>query len=192
MNLPNKLTLARIALVPVIVLLYLWIPADFCVLDRVSGFDLRNLLVLILFAAASITDYYDGMLARKNHWITSFGKFADPIADKLLVNTLLILMVWSHTANVVAVLLMTGRDLLVDGLRFVAASRGEVVSAGWWGKCKTVLQMLAVISLLLCNWPLVHIGFPLDQVLLWLACAASLYSGWIYFLKLRHYIFESM
>lgn len=186
MNLPNRLTLLRIVLVPVAALVYLLVPADAGIMVASWGFGIRNLLVLIIFAAASITDFLDGYIARSRHLITTFGKFADPIADKLLVNTLLILMVYSHDASVAAVLLMTGRDLIVDGLRLSAAGKGRVVSAGIWGKTKTVLQMAAIIMILLTGHGL------LGQILLWLACAASLYSGWIYFEKLKRYVLESM
>ena len=192
MNLPNKLTILRILLVPVIVALYMLIPADTGVVDQVSGLGARNIIVLILFAVASLTDMLDGKIARKHNLITSFGKFLDPIADKMLVNTVLILMVYYHEANVVAVLLMIGRDLIVDGLRLSAATSGKVVAAGIWGKAKTVLQMAAIIILLLKNWPFVYIGFPAGSICLWLATAASLYSGWIYFVKLKKYVLETM
>lgn len=139
MNLPNKLTMLRILLVPVAAACFLLIPGDVGVMNPASGFGIRNLIVLILFVLASITDYLDGQMARSRHLITSFGKFADPIADKLLVDTLLILLVYDHQASVAAVLLMIARDLIVDGLRMAAAKSGEVVSAGWAGKVKTVL-----------------------------------------------------
>ena len=192
MNLPNKLTILRILLVPVIVALYMLIPADAGVVDQASGLGTRNIVVLILFAVASLTDMLDGKIARKHNLITSFGKFLDPIADKMLVNTVLILMVYYHEADVVAVLLMIGRDLIVDGLRLSAATSGKVVAAGIWGKAKTVLQMAAIIILLLKNWPFVYIGIPAGTICLWLATAASLYSGWIYFVKLKKYVLETM
>lgn len=192
MNLPNRLTLLRILLVPVAAALYLLIPADYGIVNEYCHLGLRNLSVLAVFAVASITDYFDGAIARSRNLITSFGKFADPIADKLLVNTLLILLVYTHSANVVAVLLMSARDLIVDGLRMSAASSGEVVSAGIWGKAKTFLQMAAIILLLLNNWPFAYIGLPVDQILLWAACICSLYSGWIYFRQLRKYVLETM
>jgi CDP-diacylglycerol--glycerol-3-phosphate 3-phosphatidyltransferase len=192
MNLPNRLTLLRIILVPVIWILYLAIPSNWAVLDQTTGLGMRDILVLLVFAAASITDFLDGYIARKNHLITSFGKFLDPIADKMLVNSVLILMVYLHQANVVAVLLMISRDLIVDGLRFTAASQGKVVSAGWWGKVKTVLQMIAIPLLMLQNWPFAYIHIPLAQIMLWLATAASLYSGWLYFWKLKKYVLETM
>ncbi|MDX8416935.1 MAG: CDP-diacylglycerol--glycerol-3-phosphate 3-phosphatidyltransferase [Absicoccus sp.] len=192
MNLPNKLTMARIIMVPIVVIVYLCIPTTIGVVDRRSGLALRDILTFLIFAVASITDLLDGRIARKNHLITSFGKFADPIADKLLVNTLLIMMAATGQANLIAVLLMTARDLIVDGLRMVAAQHGRVVSAGIYGKCKTVLQMIALCVLLLRNWPFALIGIPMGSILLWLATLMSLYSGYIYFVKLKKYVLESM
>lgn len=192
MNLPNKLTMLRIVMVPVVVLIYLLIPQDFCIVSQTNGLTLRDIFAFLVFAAASFTDMLDGQIARKQHLITSFGKFADPIADKMLVNTLLILLVYTHQANVVAVLLMIARDLVVDGLRMLASQHGKVVSAGFFGKLKTVLQMFAIVFLLLKNWPFVYIGLPVDQILLWGATIASLWSGFVYFVQLKDYVLESM
>lgn len=192
MNLPNKLTVLRMIMVPIVVVCYLCIPSDWLVLDPATGLSGRNIVVFILFALASLTDMLDGKIARSRNLITSFGKFLDPIADKMLVNTILILLVSTHEANVVAVLLMTARDLVVDGLRFAAASEGSVVSAGFYGKLKTVLQMIAILLLLLCNWPFSYIHIPMADIMLWAATAASLYSGWIYFQKLKKYVLKSM
>lgn len=192
MNLPNKLTMLRIVMVPVVVLIYLLIPQDFCVVSQTNGLALRDILAFLVFADASFTDMLDGQIARKQHLITSFGKFADPIADKMLVNTLLILLVYTHQANVVAVLLMIARDLVVDGLRMLASQHGKVVSAGFFGKLKTVLQMFAIVFLLLKNWPFVYVGLPVDQILLWAATLASLWSGFVYFVQLKDYVLESM
>lgn len=192
MNLPNKLTMLRIVMVPVVVLIYLLIPQDFCIVSQTNRLALRDILAFLVFAAASFTDMLDGQIARKQHLITSFGKFADPIADKMLVNTLLILLVYAHQANVVAVLLMIARDLVVDGLRMLASQHGKVVSAGFFGKLKTVLQMFAIVFLLLKNWPFVYVGLPVDQILLWGATIASLWSGFVYFVQLKDYVLESM
>ena len=192
MNLPNKLTMLRIVMVPVVVLIYLLIAQDFCIVSQTNGLALRDILAFLVFAAASFTDMLDGQIARKQHLITSFGKFADPIADKMLVNTLLILLVYTHQANVVAVLLMIARDLVVDGLRMLASQHGKVVSAGFFGKLKTVLQMFAIVFLLLKNWPFVYIGLPVDQILLWGATIASLWSGFVYFVQLKDYVLESI
>lgn len=192
MNIPNRLTIIRILLVPVVVAVYLCMDPTIGVIDEASGLALRDVIAFVIFAVASITDFFDGMSARKNNWITSFGKFADPIADKMLVNTVLILMVYFHQANVIAVLLMIARDLIVDGLRMSAANSGEVVSAGIFGKLKTVLQMFALVFLLLKDWPFVYMGICMDQILLWAATVASLYSGWIYFNQLKKYVLETM
>lgn len=192
MNIPNRLTIIRILLVPVVVAVYLCMDPTIGVIDEASGLALRDVIAFVIFAVASITDFFDGMLARMNNWITSFGKFADPIADKMLVNTVLILMVYFHQANVIAVLLMIARDLIVDGLRMSAANSGEVVSAGIFGKLKTVLQMFALVFLLLKDWPFVYMGICMDQILLWAATVASLYSGWIYFNQLKKYVLETM
>ncbi|MCF0106043.1 MAG: CDP-diacylglycerol--glycerol-3-phosphate 3-phosphatidyltransferase [Holdemanella sp.] len=192
MNLPNKLTLLRIFLVPLMVIVYLALPNDLLVISKASGFALKHLLALIIFSIASITDLLDGKIARKYNMITSFGKFADPIADKLLVNTLMILLVYTHEINVIAVLLMIGRDLIVDALRMMASSKGKVVSAGIYGKAKTVLQMFALIFVLLKNWPFSIIHLPIGSILVWAATAMSLYSGFIYFMKLKKYVLETM
>ena len=96
-------------------------------------------------------------------------------------------MVYFHQANVIAVLLMIARDLIVDGLRMSAANSGEVVSAGIFGKLKTVLQMFALVFLLLKDWPFVYMGICMDQI-----TVASLYSGWIYFNQLKKYVLETM
>ena len=192
MNLPNKLTVGRIAMVPLVVLIYLVIPQDFCVISATNGLALRDVLAFLIFMLASLTDMFDGQIARKYHLITSFGKFFDPIADKMLVNTMLILLVYTHQANIVAVLLMIARDLIVDGLRMLASQHGKVVSAGIYGKAKTVLQMFAILFLLLKNWPFLYLGLPLDQILLWLACLMSLFSGLIYFAQLKDFVLESM
>ena len=192
MNLPNKLTVGRIAMVPLVVLIYLVFPQDFCVISSTNGLALRDILAFLVFMAASLTDMLDGQIARRQHLITSFGKFFDPIADKMLVNTMLILLVYTHQANIVAVLLMIARDLIVDGLRMLASQHGKVVSAGIYGKAKTVLQMFAILFLLLKNWPFVYLGLPMDQILLWFSCLMSLLSGLIYFAQLKDFVLESM
>lgn len=192
LNVPNKLTVIRMLMVPLLWVIYLCIPGDAMLMSKEAGFGIRNLLALIIFSAASLTDMLDGKIARSRNLITSFGKFLDPIADKMLVNSTLILLVYTHEAMVLPVLLMIARDLVVDGLRLSAASKGKVVSAGFPGKLKTVLQMIAIILLLLGNWPFVYLHLPLDTIMLWAAAIVSLYSGWIYFIKLRKYVMESM
>lgn len=196
MNTPNKLSLFRIALVPIIAIIYIYLKLPECFVFYVNNsyitITFTDILVLALFIIASITDFLDGMIARKYNLITSFGKFIDPIADKLLVNTLLILFAYSGDISVVAVLLMIGRDTIVDGLRMSASSKGKVVAAGMLGKLKTVLQMFAIIIIILNNVPFVFFGLAMDQILLWAACIVSLVSGVQYFIKLKDVVLESI
>ena len=133
MNLPNRLTLLRIALVPIYLVL-LWLPA-------------YAWLALIVFAAASLTDMLDGRIARERGLITNFGKFMDPIADKLLTHTAFIMLTAMGRLNVVACIIFVAREFVVSGLRLVAVEQGRVIAAGMSGKIKTVLQMALVMVL---------------------------------------------
>ena len=145
MNLPNKLTLTRIILVPV-----------FMIFVSLTGLDgivdgtfnpTFYLLAGIVFAAASFTDYLDGHLARKWHMVTDFGKFADPLADKLLTTVAFIYMLRDGVCSPVVLCIILAREFAVSGLRMVAAGAkdGKVIAANMWGKVKTVLQMLSII-----------------------------------------------
>lgn len=196
MNLPNKLSLFRVALVPIIVILFLTDGIMECFrIHTANGdivFTLSDILVFVLFAVASFTDFLDGKIARSRNLITSFGKFVDPIADKLLVNSMLILFACTSRISVLAVLLMIWRDMIVDGLRMNASAKGKVVAAGMLGKIKTVLQMFAIIFLMLKNLPFAFAGIPMDQILLWAATIVSLASGIQYFIQLKDIVMESM
>ena len=150
-----------------------------------------NIVVLVIFALASITDMLDGMIARKYNMITTFGKFADPIADKLLVNTTLIIMVSKHLIPVLPVVIMLGRDIIVDGCRMIASKNGVVVAAGYLGKLKTVSQMITIILVLLNNLPFELYGIPMASIVLWFATLTSVMGGYSYFIQLKDYIFES-
>lgn len=195
MNLPNKLSMFRILLVPVIACVDLFYTGSTFVWT-VNGVQvtlpLVNLIVLALFAIASFTDFLDGNIARKRNMVTSFGKFIDPIADKLLVNTMLILFAVQGVIPVLAALLMIWRDMMVDGMRMNASASGKVVAAGMMGKAKTVLQMFAIIFLLLHNAPFAFVHLPVADILLWAAVAVSLLSGVQYFMQLKDILMESM
>ena len=196
MNLPNKLSMLRIVLVPVIACIYLFTDLPEAFGADVSGehiaVSMTALLVLILFAIASFTDYLDGHIARKHNLITSFGKFIDPIADKLLVNTMFILFAVDGVVPAVFVLIMIWRDMIVDGLRMNASAKGKVVAAGMMGKAKTVLQMFAIIFLLLNNLPFAFVSLPVADILFYAAVAVSVASGAEYFLKLKDIVMETM
>lgn len=196
MNLPNKLSMFRIILVPVIAALYL-LPYDMGTLVwEFQGVSVSvapmDLVVLVLFAIASFTDFLDGNIARKNNLVTSFGKFIDPIADKLLVNTMFVLFAVQGVVSVIPVIVMIWRDTIVDGLRMNASKSGVVVAAGWPGKVKTVLQMFAIIFLLLHNIPFAFFELPVADILVWGAMIASVISGIKYFMELKDIIMETM
>ena len=197
MNTPNKLTIFRISLVPLIVLVMLFPYAQFGITMPnylINGvfLSLKNIIVLVLFSLASFTDFLDGYLARKNNEITTFGKFLDPIADKILVNTLFMFFAWQGVVPMVAVLLMIWRDTIVDGVRMMASNSGVVISAGLLGKIKTVSQMITIIIILLNNMPFAFFGLPVADFMVWFSTLVSLASGYSYFVSAKPIIFESM
>lgn len=140
MNLPNKLTMLRILLVPVFTALLLYESG------QLMTFRLLSLLVFII---ASLTDLLDGKIARKYGLVTNFGKFMDPLADKLLVCSALICMVELRELPAWYVIIVIAREFIISGFRLVASDRGIVIAASWWGKWKTVFQMFAVILLII-------------------------------------------
>ena len=140
MNLPNKLTLLRVVLIPVFVVLLL--------LEGGQNYTLR-IAALIVFCIASFTDFLDGQIARRNNLVTNFGKFMDPLADKLLVCSALICMIELGQLPSWYVITVIAREFIISGFRLVAADNGIVIAASWWGKFKTTFQMLTVILLIL-------------------------------------------
>ncbi len=139
MNLPNKLTVLRVCMVPVFVFLMLW--------DG-SG-ESGKYIAAAIFILASATDWLDGYLARKNNLVTDFGKFMDPIADKLLVCSAMICLVEKEALAAWVVIIIIGREFIISGFRLVASDKGVVIAASYWGKFKTVFQMAMVILLIL-------------------------------------------
>lgn len=197
MNLPNKLSMFRIILVPVLVLVYIFPYAQLIIDVPVFHFgatslSMVNIVCLIIFAVASITDFLDGYIARKNNLITSFGKFIDPIADKLLVNTSFILLAFNAQVPMVAVLIMIWRDTIVDAIRMMASTKGKVMAAGMLGKAKTVTQMVAIIFAFLNNIPFAFINLPVTTILVWAACVISVLSGVSYFMQAKDVLMETM
>ena len=170
MNLPNKLTTMRMALVPVFIVLYLM---DY------------HYTAAAVFIAASLTDFLDGHLARKHNLVTNFGKIMDPLADKLLVASALVCMVQTGVVPGWMVIVILAREFAITGLRSVAASEGVVIAAAWSGKIKTVTQMIAIIFLLIGNWPFELISVPFAQIMLWIAVIMTVYSGAEYIYKSR-------
>ncbi|MBQ6655479.1 MAG: CDP-diacylglycerol--glycerol-3-phosphate 3-phosphatidyltransferase [Erysipelotrichaceae bacterium] len=196
MNLPNKLTLFRLILIPIIVLVWV-LPYAQLGIEMPSyhfGYltiSLKNIIVLILFILGSVSDFLDGFLARMNNQVTTFGKFADPIADKCLTTTMFILFASENLISAVPVLIMVWRDIVVDGIRLIASSRNVVMSAKMLGKIKTVSQMLCIIVILMNNIPFQYLNIPMADILLWFSTLISIASGVSYYNQGKTYIWES-
>ncbi|MDO1605139.1 CDP-diacylglycerol--glycerol-3-phosphate 3-phosphatidyltransferase [Lactobacillus sp. YT155] len=186
MNLPNKLTIFRIILIPVFILL-LAINTD---LGELVVFNqmipMTQVWATFVFIIASLTDLLDGKIARKNHLVTNFGKFADPLADKMLVMTAFVFLVALDKAPAWIVAIILIRELAITGLRTLLVENGQkVLAAQMPGKIKTTTQMLAIILLLLNNVFFETIGFPLATIILYIALFFTIYSGVDYFIQNR-------
>lgn len=181
MNLPNKLSLLRIALIPIMVALMY--PTN----------DVCRWLSIAVFGIAAFTDFLDGYIARKNNLVTDLGKFVDPVADKLLVLSALIMLCYKQLMLSWVLVIILARELCVDGLRMVAVTRGNVIAAGKLGKIKTVSQIILILWLLVTNQPV--ITSPITSNLLGLLLTAwvtfiTLWSGLDYFLKNGKFLLE--
>ena len=163
MNTPNKLTIARMIIVPFLVIFLLtgW------------GGEANRYISLTLFVVASVTDWFDGYLARKNNLVTNFGKFMDPLADKLLVCSAMICMIDLKRLPAWFVISIIAREFIISGFRLIAAENGIVIAANYWGKFKTASQMIMIILLIL------HfdgIFVILEQIFIWLSLALTIIS----------------
>ncbi len=172
MNTPNKLTVARMILVPFLVVFLLtgW------------GGEANRWICLAIFVAASVTDWFDGHLARKYNLITNFGKFMDPLADKLLVCSAMICMIELDKLPAWVVIIIIGREFIISGFRLIAAENGVVIAANYWGKFKTVSQMIMIILLML---DFGGIFTVLTQVFIWLSVALTIISLLTYIMQNR-------
>lgn len=192
MNLANKLTIGRIFLIPI-----------FLIFIAVSDIPNGTFIATFIFILASLTDKVDGYIARSRNQITNFGKFMDPLADKLLVTAALISLVELQVVPALAAIVIIAREFAVSGLRTIAASEGNVIAASWWGKIKTVFQIIAIILLLLkvnisTSAYLTKLVTEIDfwdvffnyipNVALWLAVIITIMSGVDYFVKNKHTI----
>lgn len=171
MNLPNKLSVIRVALIPVIVIL-LYQASDAC-----------RIIAGALFIIASLTDFLDGYIARKHNLVTNFGKFIDPVADKLLVLTTLIMLLHRGQMEAWIIIIILCRELAVDGLRLVAVTRGKVIAAGPYGKIKTTCQMVMITAAILLNQAAFSTWYM--AVLTVAAVVMTLFSAVDYFVKNR-------
>ena len=176
MNIPNLLTIGRMMLVPFFMV---------ALLMNTQG---TRLAATVIFIIASMTDWLDGYLARKNNQITNFGKIMDPLADKVLTAAAMICLVQLGDVPAWVVVLILFREYAITGLRSVAAAEGVVIAASIWGKVKTTVQMIALILLMLNPQLEVILGFNLGIIVLYVALILTLYSGLDYLLKLKNQI----
>lgn len=192
MNIANRLTIARIVMIPVFLLMMCFQKNALGTVNVFqSNLSVSWILAMIIFTIASITDFLDGYLARKYHLITNFGKFADPLADKLLVMTAFITLVGAGVIPMWIVAVIVCRELAVTGLRLLLVNDGEVLAAAWPGKVKTATQMLAIIFLLIDDFPLKGLPFSIGTILLYVCLVATVYSGVDYFIKNKHVFADS-
>ena len=216
MNTPTKITITRIiSIVLMMITLFVLgiifrINPWFTIEIPTTGINLVFLIIFVFFLIASYTDHLDGYLARKNNQVTDLGKFLDPVADKLLINSLVIFLVAPRvfapyiplecepliSFNIWCAILLVARDIVVDALRFIAASKGKVIAANIFGKLKTVLEMVAICAVLLNGFPFRYFdktwpeGLHIADFIVYIATAASLVSGVIYVVQNRH-VFKS-
>lgn len=175
MNLANKLTILRILLVPVFMIFLL------------NKFPYGVHIAAVIFIIAAITDTLDGYIARKKNMVTNFGKFMDPLADKLLVSAALISLVQMGRLSAWMVVIIIAREFTISILRAVAAAEGIVIAASWWGKAKTITQVIAIIFVLLNNFPFRYINFPFDTIMMYVAVAFTIISG-VDYLRINKHI----
>ena len=168
MNLPNKLTMFRVVLIPVFIVV---------LMSGLIAEPASRYIAVVIFCVASFTDYLDGHIARKYNLVTNFGKFMDPLADKLLVSAAMICMIELGMLPAWVVIIIISREFIITGFRLIAAESGLVIAASWWGKIKTVTQMAMIILMLL------GVNKVIGTILVVLATIFTVVSGVDYIVK---------
>ena len=193
-KLPNRLTVFRLILSVVVIILFLF-PYDMIgysfpkyLINGVAILDVKLVICAVLFVVASITDFFDGKIARKYNYVTNFGKLMDPIADKMLVNSLLIILAGEgYIATIIPVVIIS-RDIVVDGVRMLLTEKGEVLPAGKLGKFKTAFLMIGITLKLVGNLPFSLWNLPVADFLIITATVLSLISGIGYYMGAKKFI----
>lgn len=173
MNTPNKLTVLRMILVPIFMILYM-----------MESFPYHTFFAAFIFIFASITDWLDGYLARKNNIVTNFGKFMDPLADKLLVTGALLCLMDKDIVSYWVVMIIIAREFIVTGLRLVAVTKGIVIAAGKMGKLKTVLQLIAISAAIL------SVNRTIVDILIYVSVFLTAFSGIDYLVRNRNVLLD--
>ena len=163
MNLPNKITIFRVCMIPV-----------FLVFMLVDTIPYGRYIAAVVFVIAALSDLLDGYIARKKNLVTNFGKFMDPLADKLLVSSALICFVELHQLAAWIVIIIIAREFIISGFRLVASDNGVVIAAGWWGKIKTTVQMIMSVMLIVnLDYPFINL---MEQAMIYLAVILTVIS----------------
>lgn len=188
MNLANRITLARIFLVPII-MFFLLVNVSLPQI-RIEQFSItyNQIIAVLIFIIAASTDSLDGYIARKRKLVTNLGKLLDPLADKLLVSAVLVSLVEMNKLDAWIAIVIISREFAITGLRQIALLEGIVMAASKWGKWKTAVQITAIISLLINNFPFAFLNFRFDLLSSWVAAIVTVYSGIDYFVKNKHVI----
>lgn len=194
MNLPNKITIGRILLsvLMIILLLIPWYDLGVQFPEYVVNGEIVNLKYIIagiIFLIASITDFIDGYLARSRNMVTDFGKVADAIADKILVNGPLIILAYDRMIPVLIPVVIITRDIIVDSCKMISGNKGKVVAASWLGKAKTMCMMIGLTLVFFGNVPFIYINLPIDKILLLAATLLSVISGCQYYYNTKEFLF---
>lgn len=167
MNLPNKLTLSRVIAIPIFIVLFV-----LGTLNKTTGYDVINIyraMAAAIFVVASITDYFDGKIARERNLITNFGKLMDPLADKMLVVTAMILLTESKEIHYLCTLVVVLRELTISSIRLIALEKGIVIAASIWGKLKTATQMVSLVFILFNFYKINELAFYLTYGLFYIS-----------------------
>lgn len=183
LNLPNKITVARIILIPVIIL-FLSVGFDFGRMEFGGAvITVSEIIAVLVFIIAASTDGLDGYIARKRKLVTNLGKLLDPLADKLLITAALISLVEMQRLGAWIAIIIIGREFAVTGLRLIAVEKGHVIAASKLAKWKTTVQIVALVALMLNNFPFTFVHIPFAQIAIWAAVVITIWSGVDYFVK---------
>ena len=203
MNLPNKITCARlvISLIVLVILCFPWDAVGISEAERTVGplfgvqaIDLKYIVAGVLFVIGATTDFLDGYLARKHNIVTDFGKVMDAIADKVLVNGVLIVLAYDGMLPLVVPVIIITRDIVVDSIKMASGNKGKVVAASWPGKIKTICMLIGLSLTFFYNMPFAFIGegIAVDSLFIFVAVIMSIYSACQYYWVNKDLLFSEM
>ncbi len=172
LTIASKITIIRMVLIPLFI-------AGYLCCDEIW----QIILPTVIFVIASLSDYLDGYLARSRNEVTNFGKFMDPIADKLLVMAAFVVLVSDGRMSALSCIIILAREFVISGFRLIAVEQGKVLAATWLAKWKTTVQMIAIILMLLHNFPFAYLNIPMDIIFEWGAVLMTVWSGADYLIK---------